>query len=725
MTTICKRLLNPGMFRYQLAIWLVTIALAALGFAGGFGQCPPAFAALSFVPSTGTGGISVVDGGSLRDAPRPGLPEVTVHPSGFSIKTAKGVVIQVPTGRQALDRFLTLWWAIHDPRNGYFSRLDVPFHSIETFIVEAPDYGHLTTSETMSFWVWLEAAYARITGDYSLLHYAMDITEKYAIPQFQPTVGAYQSSSPALYAREESLPSLYPVPFDPGARSGRDPLSDELRSVYGVGVYGMHWLIDTNNWYGFGAGDQPTFINTFQRGAEESVWETVPHPSVDDFRFGSPRSGYLGLFAADQTYARQWRYTNAPDADARLIQAIYEAWENAAQRGVTKELGQLPEKAAKMGDFLRYAMFDKYFKKMGCDSPYCAPGTGEESAHYLLAWYYAWGGSSPQDAGAWSWRIGSSHAHFGYQNPMTAYVLSSQEAFRPKTQSGLSMWAKSLGRQIELYQWLQSTAGAIAGGVTNSYDGQYSRRPAGLGNFYGMVFEQNPVYRDPGSNTWFGWQTWSMQRVAQYYLASGDTRVSALLDKWVDWVMKETRLTSDGGYAIPSTLAWQGTPSGNPEGGTFGPGNLSVTIVDTTRDVGVAGSLAKTLLQYVAAQAKHKGEARSDVQNLATELLTRMWNVARDDKGLSVPEARGDYKRMYDRVFIPAGFDGTTPDGVRLDQNVTFASLRPKYKNDPDFVRTGELLARGETPIFRYHRFWAQVEAALAYAELAPSLLTP
>ena len=47
-----------------------------------------------------------------------------------------------------------------------------------------------------------------------------------------------------------------------------------------------------------------------------------------------------------------------------------------------------------MGDFLRYALFDKYFKKMGCDSPYCAPGTGEDSAHYLLSWYYAWGGSS-------------------------------------------------------------------------------------------------------------------------------------------------------------------------------------------------------------------------------------------------------------------------------------------------------------------------------------------
>ena len=286
------------------------------------------------------------------------------------------------------------------------------------------------------------------------------------------------------------------------------------------------------------------------------------------------------------------------------------------------------------------------------------------------------------------------------------------------------MWAKSLGRQIELYQWLQSDVGAIAGGVTNSYEGQYGARPAGLGSFHGLVFEQNPVYKDPGSNTWFGWQAWSMQRVAQYYLATGDSKVAAVLDKWVDWVMKETRLTGDGGYAIPSTLAWQGAPTGSYKSEAFGPGNLSVAIVDTTQDVGVAGSLAKTLLQYVAAKSKHTGEDRADVKNLATELLARMWTTARDGKGMSVPELRGDYKRMYDRVFIPAGFEGTTPDGVKLDQNVTFASLRPKYKNDPEFVRTEEQIARGETPVFRYHRFWGQVEAALAYAELESGLLS-
>ena len=44
---------------------------------------------------------------------------------------------------------------------------------------------------------------------------------------------------------------------------------------------------------------------------------------------------------------------------------------------------------------------------------------------------------------------------------------------------------------------------------------------------------ENPVYADPGSNTWFGMQAWSMQRVAEYYYKTGDERAKDLLDKWV------------------------------------------------------------------------------------------------------------------------------------------------------------------------------------------------
>src|SRR5581483_11676579 len=44
--------------------------------------------------------------------------------------------------------FLNLYDAMMNPANGYFSPKGIPYHSVETLIVEAPDYGHQTTSET-------------------------------------------------------------------------------------------------------------------------------------------------------------------------------------------------------------------------------------------------------------------------------------------------------------------------------------------------------------------------------------------------------------------------------------------------------------------------------------------------------------------------------------------------------------------------------------------------
>jgi hypothetical protein len=47
------------------------------------------------------------------------------------------------------QRFMALYDKIKDPANGYFSSHNppIPYHSVETLIVEAPDYGHVTTSE--------------------------------------------------------------------------------------------------------------------------------------------------------------------------------------------------------------------------------------------------------------------------------------------------------------------------------------------------------------------------------------------------------------------------------------------------------------------------------------------------------------------------------------------------------------------------------------------------
>ncbi|TDC04556.1 cellulose 1,4-beta-cellobiosidase, partial [Streptomyces sp. 8K308] len=49
------------------------------------------------------------------------------------------------------QRFLELYEEIKDPANGYFSDEGIPYHSVETLIVEAPDHGHETTSEAYSY----------------------------------------------------------------------------------------------------------------------------------------------------------------------------------------------------------------------------------------------------------------------------------------------------------------------------------------------------------------------------------------------------------------------------------------------------------------------------------------------------------------------------------------------------------------------------------------------
>ncbi|WP_338146661.1 glycoside hydrolase family 48 protein [Streptomyces boncukensis] len=618
------------------------------------------------------------------------------------------------------EQFLTQYEKIMDPDSGYFSEEGIPYHSVETLMVEAPDHGHESTSEGYSYLIWLQAMYGKVTEDWGPFNKAWETMETYMIPtsQDQPTNSFYNPSSPATYAPEKDEPSEYPARLDQNVGVGQDPIAQELRDAHGTDeIYGMHWLQDVDNVYGYGnapgtcsAGpdqDGPSYINTFQRGPQESVWETVPHPTCDNFTYGG-QNGYLDLFTGDDQYARQWKFTNAPDADARAVQAAYWADVWAAEQGKRSEVAGTVEKAAKMGDYLRYGTYDKYFKKIGgCTSESCTPGSGKDSSHHLLSWYYAWGGATDTSAG-WAWRIGSSHTHAGYQNPMAAYALSSHEALKPKSPSGAGDWNESLGRQLEFYRWLQSDEGAIAGGATNSWKGRYAQPPADTPTFYGMYYDEKPVYHDPPSNQWFGFQAWSMERVAEYYHETGDADAKSVLDKWVTWALSETTVSADG-FRFPSTLSWSGRPdTWNPDspGGNAG---LHVSVQDYTDDVGVAAAYAKTLAYY-AAKSGHE-EART-----AAEGLLNGMSAHQDDLGIAVPEQRADYDRFDDPVHVPAGWSGTMPNGDTVDSGATFTSIRSFYQNDKDWPKVQEYLDGGEPPTFTYHRFWAQADIALAFA---------
>lgn len=650
---------------------------------------------------------------------------VTVTPTPTPTGTPVACANLQPTGDVEKDRFFEMWCEIHDSANGYFSPEGVPYHSIETLIIEAPDHGHETTSEAYSYWIWLEAIYGAYTGDWSYLDTAWTNMETYIIPTQadQPTNSFYRPTSPAGYAAEWPLPQNYPSPLQTSVNVGSDPIGQELATTYGNwNIYGMHWLLDVDNVYGYGnRGDgtsKPSYINTFQRGEQESVWETVPHPSWEAFNWGKASQGFLSLFIQDSNYARQWRYTNAPDADARVVQAIYWAKQAADAQGGSAIVDALVPKAAKMGDYLRYAMFDKYFKQIGCQSATCPGGTGRSSAHYLMSWYYAWGGATDPTAG-WSFRIGSSHNHFGYQNPMAAWVLSNDPNFVPDSPTAQSDWETSLQRQLEFYRWLQSAEGGIAGGATNSVNGNYSAHPVGVSTFYGMAYDDNPVYHDPGSNTWFGWQAWSMERVAEYYYLTGDPLAEDIMDQWVAWVLPEIHLLPGNDYEIPVGISWTGQPdTWNPAVGYTGNANLHVSIDSYNKDIGIASSLAKTLAYYSAGKREHTGVEHSASKTAAFELMNRMWSSYRDNKGISVLETRGDYSRINDPVPLPAGWSGTMGTGVLVNSQSTFISIRPFYLNDPMYAQVQAALAAGEDPAFNYHRFWAQAEAAMAYAEL-------
>ncbi|MFI8214736.1 glycoside hydrolase family 48 protein [Streptomyces sp. NPDC085932] len=703
---------------------------------------PAANVTVTSARASGNTNLSVSSGASLTFTPQNWntAQKVTVTAansgSGSAVfeSTAAGhakaavTVTQLGATKAYEARFLELYGKITNPANGYFSPEGIPYHSVETLIVEAPDHGHETTSEAYSYLLWLQAMYGKVTGDWSKFNGAWELMEKYMIPTKadQPTNSFYNPSKPATYAPELDTPAEYPARLDSGVPVGPDPIAAELKSAYGTDdVYGMHWLQDVDNVYGFGnapgkceAGPSdtgPSYINTFQRGAQESVWETVPQPTCDAFKYGG-RNGFLDLFTGDASYAKQWKFTNAPDADARAVQAAYWADLWAKEQGKGGQVSATVAKAAKMGDYLRYSMFDKYFKKIGnCVGPStCPAGTGKDASMYLMSWYYAWGGATDTSAG-WAWRIGSSHAHGGYQNPLAAYALANYAPLKPKSATGAADWAKSMDRQLEFYRWLQSDEGAIAGGATNSWAGRYATPPAGKSTFYGMYYDEKPVYHDPPSNQWFGFQAWSMERVAELYQQTGNAQARTVLDKWVDWALSKTTFNPDGTFRIPSTLQWSGQPDTWNASSPGSNSGLHVSVVDYTNDVGVAAAYAKTLTYYVDRSGDTEAAAA------AKKLLDGMWDNHQDALGIAVPENRADYNRFDDPVSVPSGWTGTMPNGDAINSSSTFDSIRSFYEDDPAWSKIESYLAGGAVPSFTYHRFWAQADIALAmgsYAEL-------
>ena len=407
-----------------------------------------------------------------------------------------------------------------------------------------------------------------------------------------------------------------------------------------------------------------------------------------------------------------------------------------------------------------------------------------------MSWYTSWGGALD---GQWAWQIGASHCHEFYQNPLAAYALITENSkLRDgmKASGAVEDYEKSLQRQLEFYLWLQSEDGPIAGGATSSWHGRYlkyeyladvdaeyiskygTNKPT---TFYDMAYQEHPVYADPGSNHWIGNQVWAVQRLAELYYdiktnpsatsskikvggLSMEDALKKILDRWVEWFIDNTHLmdgtdednTSErGAYEIPASLNWFGQPKDWTGSYVENNGVTCEITAYGSADFGCVSSLANTLIWYAAAEGVETEKAytskNTDVPSkalyLAHELLDREWACGRDDIGLTKADSNGNMWRLFEQeVWVPTNYNGTMPNGDKIENGATFITLRSKY-NDMPLVQEYKKLydAYGKTHAedpegvekemqkieLTYHRFWHAGDILLALGtmnELYPDM---
>jgi hypothetical protein len=212
-----------------------------------------------------------------------------------------------------------------------------------------------------------------------------------------------------------------------------------------------------------------------------------------------------------------------------------------------------------------------------------------------------------------------------------------------------------------------------------------------------------------------------MQRMGEIFYITGDSRVEKVMDRWFSWVKQNVKLNADGTFAVPSEIGWAGQPDNWTGAASFtGNPNYHVTVKSYSTDLGVAASLARSLIHYNFAKKKIGKPLDSTALYIAKEIIDRTYNLYGDKLGFSAIEKRGDYHRFFDQVvYIPASFSGRMPNGDQIKSGIKFLDIRSKYRQDPSFAAVQSAVNANDTPSFRYHRFWAQCEIALAFAEYA------
>lgn len=715
-------------------------------------------------------------------------------PGGSTNLVARGTGVATIPGSETADVFLQRFrWAydtLKAPANGYFGppagpkARTIPYHAREkTIIVEAPDWTHESVSETVSFWMKLEAWKAILDGDASGINACWNTIEQSFIPDgtYGQPWGAYTPDAPAAYVPDAVNLEDTPLDYDTSRDAGPDPLYQPLKTAYGnSNVYLMHWLLDVDGDYGFRNPDGSrvgVFINNYQRGPAEDGLATITHACYDDFENGGhPEFGWQPIYSQAKPvypdsqnpneYSKQWNYSVAPDAESRVIASAY----LAAIKTSGLNLIQSNTKAKKMADYQRYALYDKYFQPI--------QGYDQSGCHYLLSWGCGFGGGVPEDGNDsyWGFRIGNSEVHFGYNCVDVAYACKTGGIYAPNAAGAPAQYAVSLSRQLELIRWLQSPEGPIAGGVTSNWKGRYETPTDGrqTAKFYGMYYTYSPSWQNPPSNNWTGYQAWGVERVAALYVdVAGKTdaeaqslafRCGVILDRWVKWFMQSctldvgagvlaypinSRWTSDtaipgqtatvptrhGDYEFLPSLEWDST--GNYEAfwsaGSVPNPNLHYFTTEMGWDPGTAGGFVQILVEYCQAKKMLNGGVLAgmipgtsislpSVLQRAKDIMEIVWQK-RSQYGFG-SEGSLAIPRLDDVLWIPPEFGtGAMPNGeVLANGQTTFASMRASlYEATAEWQGIRDYLDGVTTvePRTTYHRFWNGVDVAVAFGMLS------
>ena len=482
----------------------------------------------------------------------------------------------------------------------------------------------------------------------------------------------------------------------------------------------MHWLLDVDNIYGFG---------TLRRRHRPSPPTSTPTSAARRSRSGRPsrsrpvrrsptaaRTASWTCSSRTARYAKQWRYTDAPDADARAVQAAYWALTWAKAQG--KAVGGLRhgrQGRARWATTCGTRCTTSTSRSRAAPHRRCAAGTGKNSA------------ALPADLVL---RLGRRERHqrrLGLADRLQPQPRRLPEPARgvgavqraprssPKSRDRRRRLDTSLKRQLEFYRWLQSTEGAIAGGATNSWDGRYAHAAVGHCHLlrHGLRLAAGlprPAVATSGSASRRG--RWSGSRSTTTSPAT--RRPRRVLDKWVAWATANTTLNADGTYQIPSTLEWTGQPDTWNAGSPGANSGLHVTHRRLHqrrrrgRGVRQDADLLRGQVRQRHGQDHRQGPARRHVDR-----TTRTPWASRS------PETRTDYNGDVlndQRSTSPRAGPAPCPTATRSTPARRSCPSGPSTRT----TRTGRrssYLKGGAAPTFNYHRFWAQVDIAIALAE--------